>query len=85
MTTDPPEDREQFNVVQFFTDGSYEYVRRCVGGEEAVKVFKRMTETVGARIGTTVKVIITDGGDCTNAMWEFGKGLVYPTKEELGR
>ena len=71
----------EFSVCQFFVDGSYEYVRRFVGAEEAVKAAHHYTTSVGARLGTTVKVIITDGGDCTNFMWEFGKGVVYPTPE----
>ena len=31
-------------------------------------------------IGINCK-IITDGGDCTNAEWEFGKGLVFPPRK----
>lgn len=80
MTTDEP-DRPEFSVVQFFPDGSYEYVCRHVRAPEAFDMFQRMTKTVGARIGTTVRVIITDGGDCTNAEWKFGEGLTYPTPD----
>lgn len=72
-----------YNVVQFFADKSYEYVRRNVSAEEAFKGFQHYTTSVGARIGTTVRVIITDDGDCTNAEWIFGKGLVFPTAEDI--
>ena len=73
---------EKYNVCQFFPDGSYEYVRRFVPAEEAMTAFKHFTNSVGARLGTTVRVIITDTGDCINAEWEYGKGLTYPKKEE---
>lgn len=73
--------RDEFSVVQFFPDGSYEYVRRFVGAEEAVKTAKRCTESVGAKIGITIRVIITDGGDETNFEWKFGKGVTFPPRE----
>jgi hypothetical protein len=69
---------ETFSVCQFFPDGSYEYTRRNVSPEEAMKAFAYYISSVGARIGTTVRVIVTDQGDCTNAEWEFGKGITYP-------
>lgn len=67
-----------FNVVQFFKDESYEYVCRNVSAEEAVQAAKHYTTSVGARIGTTRRVIITDSGDCTNFEWKFGEGVVFP-------
>jgi hypothetical protein len=73
----------EFNVVQFFKDGSYEYVRNSVSPEEAVKAFKHYTENVAARIGITERVIITDGGDCIAMEWKRGQGITFPTKEEL--
>lgn len=72
------EEDGEFSVCQFFSDGSYEYVRRFVSAEDAVRAFKTYSECVGAKIGTTVRVIITDGGDRTNAEWIRGKGIVYP-------
>jgi hypothetical protein len=68
----------EFNVCQFFDDGSFEYVRRGVGPKEAVETAKHYTESVGAQIGTTRRVIITDGGDDTNFEWRYGEGVVYP-------
>jgi hypothetical protein len=68
----------EFSVCQFFCDGSYEYVRRWVTAEEAVKAAKHYTESAGARLGTTVRVIITDGGDFTNFEWKYGQGVTYP-------
>jgi hypothetical protein len=69
----------EYSVCEFFDDGSYEYVRRWVGGEEAFEAFKHYTRSVGARIGIVARVIITDGDDCTNMEWQFGKGVAYPT------
>ena len=68
----------EYSVCQFFDDGSCEYVRRFVGDKEAVEAFKHYISSVGARIGTTKRVILTDGGDSINLEWEFGKGITYP-------
>jgi hypothetical protein len=76
--TDEDTNLAEFSVCQFFPDGSYEYVRRWVTAEAAWAAFVRSTTSVGAKIGTTRRVIITDGGDCTNAEWKFGEGLTYP-------
>lgn len=72
----------EFSVCQFFADGTYEYVRRYVSAEAAVLAAKHYTSSVGAKLGTTKRVIITDGGDCTNFEWKFGEGITYggPTK-----
>jgi hypothetical protein len=68
----------EFSVCQFFIDGSYEYDVRYVGVEEAVGRAVALTQTVGAKIGTTVKVIITDGGDCICWEWVRGEGITFP-------
>jgi hypothetical protein len=73
---------ERFSVCQFFPDGDYEYYARELVAEEAVKTAKRLTETVGARIGTTRRVIITDDGDCCVFEWKYGEGVTFPTPEE---
>ena len=73
----------EFSVCQFFKDGNYEYVRRWVSSEEAVTAFKHYATSVGAKMGMTKRVIITDGGDCTNMEWIYGQGLTYPPREAL--
>ena len=73
----------EYSVCQFFPDGSYEYTRRFVSAEEAVKAFKHYISSVGAKMGITQRVIITDGLDCVNMEWIQGKGIVYPPKEQL--
>jgi hypothetical protein len=73
----------EFSVAQFFSEDNYEYVRRFVSAEEAVKAARHYITSVAARTGMVKRVIITDGGDCTNFEWIYGKGIVYPTQEEL--
>ena len=68
----------EFSVCQCFDDGTYEYVRRFVTAKKPMEAFKHYTHGVGAQLGITKRVIITDGGDCINAEWEHGKGLTYP-------
>lgn len=74
----------EFSVVQFFDDGTYEYVRRYVDGKEAVEAAHHYTHNVAARKGFVTRVIITDGGDYTNFEWKFGEGITYPP-ESRGR
>jgi hypothetical protein len=73
---------DEFSVCQFFRNG-YEYVCRFVSAEEAVRTFKQYTHNVSAQTGLTRRVIITDGGDCINLEWQFKKGIVFPTQEQL--
>lgn len=70
----------EFSVCQFFDDKDevYEYVRRYVSAEDAVLAFKHYTNCVGAKLGTTKRVILTDGGDSINMEWVFSKGITYP-------
>jgi len=70
--------RGEYNVVQYFVDGKYEYTRRRVSTEEAVEAFKHYTISVGAKIGMTSRVMITDGDDCVVAEWQYGPGFVFP-------
>lgn len=69
---------ELFSVCQFFPDGTHEYTRRHVPAEEAVKAFQHYSTSVGARLGTTTRVIVTDSGDSITAEWEHGKGITFP-------
>jgi len=67
----------EFSVCQFFQNGTYEYVRRWVGPEEAMKAFNHYTESIAVSLGVIDRVIITDGGDCINMEWVKGKGVTY--------
>lgn len=68
----------EFSVCQFFEDGSYEYVRQWVNAEEATKTAIHYATSVGARLGITRRVIITDGGDCITWEWRYKEGIVFP-------
>jgi hypothetical protein len=72
----------EFSVVQYLHNDLYEYVRRYVTAEEAVRAAEHFTSNVMARIGMTRRVIITDGGDCVCFEWLSGEGVVFPPKEE---
>ena len=67
----------EFSVCQFFEDESYKYVRQHVSAEEAVDAAKHYCNSVDAKLGRTRRVIITDGGDCVNFEWQYGKGVTY--------
>ncbi len=71
----------EYSVYQFFEDGTYERVRHGVDAESAVKAAKHYTDSVGAKLGTTTRVIITDGGDNTAFEWKRGEGVVFPPRE----
>lgn len=67
----------EFSVVQFFEDDTYEHVRQHVSAEEAVEAAHHYCNSVGAKLGFTKRVIITDGGDCVNFEWKHGEGVTY--------
>jgi hypothetical protein len=70
--------RGEFSVCLFFLNGEYEYVRRWVSPEEAVYAFQVYTQNPASRVGVIRRVIVTDGGDCTNREWKYGEGVVFP-------
>lgn len=69
---------ELFSVYQFFADGGCERVRELVGPEDAFRAAKNCTTSLGGQWGTTVRVIVTDGGDNTVFEWKHGQGVTYP-------
>ena len=69
---------EEFNVIQFFKNGKYEYVRRNVPAVQAVDALKHYTDNVAVKLGLIEKVIITDDLDYTVAEWKHGIGFTYP-------
>lgn len=72
----------EFSVCQFFKTGEYEYVRRWVSPREAVEAFRHYTHNVATKMGVVKRVIVTDGGDCTNMEWKYGEGITFPPKEQ---
>jgi hypothetical protein len=75
----------EYSVCQFFSDETYEYVRRYVSAEEAMRAALHYTQSVGAQFGSTRRVIITDGGDCCCFEWKFGEGVTFPRRGPDGR
>ena len=71
----------KFSVYQFFPDDTYEHVLCGVSAEKAVICASGLSRSVGAQIGTTRRVIITDSGDSINWEWVFGKGVVFPSEQ----
>lgn len=81
MPEDNYEPEEHFNVVLFYHDGSYNYLKRWLGPEEALHLFRQAIISIGARLGIIEQVMITDGGDFCNMQWIRGKGIVFPPQE----
>lgn len=65
----------EYSVFAFFPDESYMADLEQVDAETAVLAAKRLTESLGARMGTTRRVIITDELDCTVFEWTYGRGI----------
>jgi len=73
---------ELFNVVQYFSDGKWEELSHHVPAETAFERFRSATMSIGASIGTTASVLITDvKTESVCAEWRYGKGIVFPTQD----
>jgi hypothetical protein len=70
----------EFSVYQWFVNGDREDVLRFVDDEQAVRTATNLASSVGARLGTTVRVMITDGMDYCVWEWKFDEGIVFPTE-----
>jgi hypothetical protein len=66
--------------VQFFVDGSHEYVRRNVPAKQAIEAAFHYTHNVAAVAGVTSRVIITDSDDMTCFEWISGEGITFPKR-----
>lgn len=76
---------ELFSVYQFFPDDNCECFKAHVNAEEAVKAAKHLSSSVGAQIGTTRRVIITDSGDSAVFEWKYGEGVTWPTPADRAK
>jgi len=69
----------EFSVYQFFADDcGTERVLSFVDAPTAVDRAMALSQSVGGRLGTTQRVIVTDGGDSIVWEWQFGRGVVFP-------
>jgi hypothetical protein len=66
-----------FSVYQFSSDSRYEAVASRISAEEAVSVAKRLTNSVHARGGTIVRIVVADGDDCCCFEWRHGRGVLF--------
>lgn len=71
---------EHFNVVQFFPDDTYDYIKRSVPLEEAMIVARDYIDPSrpANKLGVIVRLIITDAGDSTVFEYKRGAGITFP-------
>jgi hypothetical protein len=74
---------KQFSVCRFWVDETYVYVARWINFLEATRVLRQCSLDFDSQIGATTRIIVTDGLDCINIEWVYGKGITYPTKEMM--
>jgi hypothetical protein len=80
-----PQAAGEFSVAQFFHSGGHELVAAEVGAEEAMRRVVSLINSIGGKIGTTRRVIIMDGLGLITFEWVFGEGVIFPTREDIGR
>lgn len=68
----------EYSVVQWFPNGQYEYPRRNVDDFSAFRIAKHYCTSVGAQMGTTVRVMIEDGGGFCVFEWNRDEGVIFP-------
>jgi hypothetical protein len=67
----------EYSVYQFFANEDYEQVAVFVDAQTAVETAHALTTSIGGRLGTTKRVIITDGGDYCCFEWKHGEGVTF--------
>ena len=69
---------EQFAVLLFLNDGRRRYMGRFISAQEASRTFEFCTHSIDARVGRTVRVVVTDRHDCVLREWKFRQGATFP-------
>lgn len=69
------------NLVVWYGE-HYEYELRNAAADRCVYDAKRISESVGGRLGMVSKIMITDAEDCCVFEWRFGEGVVFTTREQ---
>lgn len=67
----------QFSVYWWDTHGTQHEELRFVSAEAAVVRCHSLTSCPASVLGLIQRVIITDGGDCTNFEWKKGEGVTF--------
>ena len=75
---------EKFSVHQFFADSSHEEVGRGLSAERAMQLTRQCCTSVGAKVGTTIRVILVDDGEAVTLEWKHRDGITFPP-ELVGR
>jgi hypothetical protein len=68
----------QYSVCLWFMDGQYDYDVRFVSMERAVERANQIAHSIGGKLGTTTRIIVTDGGDSIVWEWQYGQGITFP-------
>jgi hypothetical protein len=72
---------EQFRVRVYYYNGEHSDVRRFVSAQEAGRAFQHYTNSAGAKLGSTVRVIVIDRNDCIVREWKLGQGITFPSPD----
>ena len=73
-----------FKVWVFFPDQSHYCAADGLDMGQAVQTAKQQTETIGARLGISRRIIIEDAGGDTVFEWQYGKGVTFPRPQTSG-
>jgi len=71
---------DTFSVYQFSPDGRHEAVAAHVSADQAVAIARRLTQSVRARTGAIVRIVIADGDDCCCFEWRYGRGVLFEAR-----
>lgn len=75
---------ELFKVVVYDPEGFWHYVMLDLPAKAAVEAAKELVDLTATPFGAdTQRILITDRDDNTCFLWERGKGVVFPPREEV--
>jgi len=76
---------ELYSVWVWYADDFHLKELEGVDAETAVRKAQSLTLNVGARLGIVRKIqIVSELDDSTAFLWEHGKGVTFPPRDESG-
>jgi hypothetical protein len=78
-----PEMSEPFNVIIFFPDETWIYEAQGIEERAAAELAIECTGRPAAKLGFIAKVMVTDMLDRCCFEWQNGKGIIFPTREDI--
>jgi hypothetical protein len=75
-------DQGEFSVYWWDAAGNQHDESRFVGIDTVKANIMRLTQGPAAMLGAVKKVMITDGYDCCNFLWDDGK-ILFPTEADI--